>query len=235
MTDFFRFPHTPHLAWLGDGAPRGDKVLSPAEARALLDGEVIVEEKVDGANVGISLDDAGELRAQNRGTYLTRASCHPQFKLLFRWMDERKEALTEALFPDGMLFGEWAYAVHSVRYARLPDWFMGFDVFDRAERVFWSVERRDGLLRAVDAVAVPRLGAGRFDLTGLRGLLRTSRLGDAPAEGLYVRRDEAGRLGARAKLVRPEFTQAIEEHWSRRAMEINGLVSGSGWRASAVG
>jgi hypothetical protein len=44
MTDFFRFPHTPHLAWLGPGVPRDDKVLAPAEAQALLAGEVVVEE-----------------------------------------------------------------------------------------------------------------------------------------------------------------------------------------------
>ena len=52
MTDFFRFPHTPHLAWLGQGAPRDDKVLTPAEARALLTDAVVVEEKLDGANLG---------------------------------------------------------------------------------------------------------------------------------------------------------------------------------------
>jgi len=33
---FFRFPHTPHVAWLGQGQPRGDKVLSTAEAQSLL-------------------------------------------------------------------------------------------------------------------------------------------------------------------------------------------------------
>ncbi|HMM73809.1 MAG TPA: RNA ligase family protein, partial [Rhodocyclaceae bacterium] len=67
MTDFFRFPHTPHLAWLGPDAPRDDKVLAPAEARALLSGEVVVEEKLDGANLGLSLAPDGSLRAQNRG------------------------------------------------------------------------------------------------------------------------------------------------------------------------
>ena len=34
--DFFRFPHTPHLAWLGEGSPRDDKVLSPNEVTGLL-------------------------------------------------------------------------------------------------------------------------------------------------------------------------------------------------------
>ncbi|MFX8075086.1 RNA ligase family protein, partial [Acinetobacter baumannii] len=70
MTDFFRFPHTPHVAWLGAGQPRDDKVLSPPEVAALLSGEVIVEEKVDGANLGLSLGEGGTLRAQNRGQYL---------------------------------------------------------------------------------------------------------------------------------------------------------------------
>ena len=67
---FFRFPHTPHLAWLGNGTPRDDKVLSPFEANALLAGDVVVEEKVDGANLGFSLGAPGQLRAQNRGHFL---------------------------------------------------------------------------------------------------------------------------------------------------------------------
>jgi len=40
---FFRFPHTPHLAWLGRGTPRDDKVLSPADAAGLLAGDVVIE------------------------------------------------------------------------------------------------------------------------------------------------------------------------------------------------
>lgn len=61
---FFRSPHTPHLAWLGEGQPRDDKVLPSEEADALLAGEVVVEEKVDGANVGFSTTEDGELRLQ---------------------------------------------------------------------------------------------------------------------------------------------------------------------------
>ena len=67
---FFRFPHTPHLVWLGQDAPRDDKVFSSAEAQALLASDVVVEEKLDGANLGFSLTSDGGLRAQNRGQYL---------------------------------------------------------------------------------------------------------------------------------------------------------------------
>ena len=225
MTTFFRFPHTPHIAWLGKEQPRDDKVLAPAEAEALLRGPVTVEEKVDGANVGISIDENGDLRAQNRGAYLTRESGHLQFKPLFRWLDERRTDLESALFSDLMLFGEWCHAVHSVAYDRLPDWFLAFDIYDRAIGRFWSVPRRDELVRQLGLALIPRVAGGRFDLAGLQRLFGKSRLADAPAEGLYIRADEGDVLVARAKLVRAEFTQSIEEHWSKRAMRTNSLAA----------
>src|SRR5882724_755190 len=105
MIDFFRFPHTPHLAWLGKGQPRDDKVLAPNDVQEILAHEVLVEEKVDGANVGFSVDDNGTLRAQNRGTYISRARCHAQFKPLFRWLQPRERQLIEALSAKLILFG----------------------------------------------------------------------------------------------------------------------------------
>src|SRR5688572_13433341 len=116
MTEFFRFPHTPHLAWLGPGAPREDKVLNPKEVDTLLAADVLVEEKVDGANLGLSADERGELRGQNRGSYLDLESPSGQWKPLKRWLSTRRHALAEALAPDLILFGEWCYALHSVRY-----------------------------------------------------------------------------------------------------------------------
>ena len=68
--DFFKFPSTPHLAVLGNVDVRGDKVMSESERTAFLQHQLIVEEKVDGANLGISLDRQGNIRAQNRGAYL---------------------------------------------------------------------------------------------------------------------------------------------------------------------
>ena len=44
--------------------------MSADEGAQLLAGEVAVEEKLDGANLGFSLAPDGVLRAQNRGQYL---------------------------------------------------------------------------------------------------------------------------------------------------------------------
>jgi hypothetical protein len=225
MTAFFRFPRTPHIAWLGEGKPRDDKVLAPHEVQELLAHDLVVEEKADGANLGFSVDEHGALRAQNRGKYLPLDDGDGQWKPLKRWLGPRRDDLTDALFPDLMLFGEWCYAVHSLRYTRLPDWFLAFDVYDHAEGKFWSAERRNGLASKLGLAVVPALASGRFDLVGLRALLGGSQLTDGPAEGLCVRRDAGDHLVARAKLVRREFVQAIDEHWSKRPLETNALAA----------
>lgn len=224
--EFFRFPHTPHLAWLGEGTPRDDKVLAPGEADDLLSGEVVVEEKVDGANLGISVGEDGVMRVQNRGTYLTRDNAHPQFRQLFDWLEVRRIELEDALFPSLILFGEWCVAVHSVRYSRLPDWFLAFDVYDREAGRFWSTRRRNELVDRLRLARVPEVARGRFDLDGLLSLMGRSRFTDEPSEGLYIRRESADWLEGRAKLVRAAFTQAIGEHWSKRVMERNALEEG---------
>lgn len=225
MSDFYRFPRTPHIAWLAKGEPRGDKVLDANEAEELLSNDLVVEEKVDGANLGFSIDENGMLRAQNRGAYVFQDHCHPQFKPLFRWLEPRQHRLADALFPDLMLFGEWCYAVHSIHYERLPDYFIAFDVFDRSKNEFWSSRRRDALAAELGLFTVPRLGEGKFDKAGLLALLGQSRLTDGPAEGLYVRREDEERLITRAKLVRAEFVQTIDVHWSKKAMRLNRVIT----------
>lgn len=220
---FYRFPHTPHLAWLGTGSPRDDKVMSAKEAATFLQSEIVVEEKIDGANIGFSIDDDGTLRVQNRGSYIDPLHCSPQFLALFRWLEPWEDLLYEALFPKLMLFGEWCYVVHSVRYTALPDWFLAFDVFDPVEGAFWNVTRRDELIRSIGLYSVPLLARGRFGLEELQSLMQQSRYSESPCEGLYLRR-EGPELTGRAKLVRKQFTQAIGKHWSRGEMKRNSLM-----------
>jgi ATP-dependent RNA circularization protein (DNA/RNA ligase family) len=220
----FRFPRTPHLAWLAHGKPRDDKVLTSEQANFFLAHDITVEEKIDGANLGFFIDADGELCAQNRGTILSPGLCAPQFKTLFRWLNPRKESLHEALYPDLMLFGEWCYAVHNVRYNRLPDWFLSFDVYDRKRNEFWSVLRRDALVQKLHIEAVPKLASGKFTIAQLKAMRAQSKISDFPAEGLYLRRDEDGRLVERAKLVWESFTQSITTHWSRKRLVVNSLA-----------
>jgi ATP-dependent RNA circularization protein (DNA/RNA ligase family) len=220
--DFFKFPSTPHLVVLGGTVVRNDKVMSEQERDEFLRHELVVEEKIDGANLGISFDSSGNLRAQNRGAYL-HAPFSGQWKKLADWITPKRDLLFDTLADQLILFGEWCYAEHSIPYDQLPDWFLGFDVFDKNHREFLSYQRRSVLLRKVGIATVPILARGRFSLDELKRLLTKSRLGEKPAEGLYLRFDEGSWLGGRAKLVRPEFIQTVEIHWSRKGIKPNRL------------
>lgn len=219
---FFKFPRTPHLVWPLPSPPKDDRVLSVAQSSDFLAREVIVEEKVDGANIGLSLDEFGSVRAQNRGSWIERGS-HPQFAPLWPWIADRSAGLSRVLKPDRILFGEWCFAVHSVRYDRLPDWFLAFDVYDCLTGRFWSAKRRDQSLSELRICTVPRLFAGRTSLSKLQEILRSepSRLSSEALEGLYLRCEDGQWLEGRAKMVRPEFLRAIDEHWSSRPLLRN--------------
>jgi len=222
IDDFFKFPSTLHLALLGSVEVREDKVLSKAERNKFLLHQLIIEEKVDGANLGISFDASGNIRAQNRGSYLHLPDAG-QWKKLSDWLALRTDILFEQLSDRYILFGEWCYAQHSVIYDQLPDWFLGFDVYDKDTQRFFSCARRDEVFRSMAVVPVPKLKCGYFMLSELRDLLSLSHLGKRPAEGIYLRHDQGDWLIERAKLVRPAFIQSVEEHWSCSGIKANQL------------
>ena len=220
MEDFFKFPSTPHLITMPGVDVRGDKVLTPAECEEFLGHELTIEEKVDGANLGISFDSDSGIRAQNRGGYLHLPESG-QWRKLDEWLRPRADTLFEFLSDRYILFGEWCYARHSIHYERLPDWFLGFDVYDRERRCFSPSKRRDHLFEGMGICGVPHMTRGRFSRREIEGLLPESRLTDGPAEGIYLRIEGDERLEQRAKVVRSNFIQGMERHWSHGGLKTN--------------
>ena len=203
-------------------------MLSPHEVGLLLAGEVVVEEKLDGANLGLSLESDGNLRAQNRGQYLAIPHAG-QFARLPAWLAQHGNELAAALTPSLILFGEWCAARHSLDYSALPDWFLLFDVYDRSSGKFWSTRRRNAMAANTGLAVVPELSHTKVTLAELKALLTTqpSRYRVGPIEGIVIRRESADWCDARAKLVRADFTQAIGSHWRKRSIEWNQLSAGN--------
>lgn len=224
MDSFMKFPSTPHLALLGGVTVRDDKVLTPIERDRFLAHDVIVEEKVDGANLGIAFDSTGAIRTQNRGSLLQEPMTG-QWKKLPGWLAFHSDRLFDVLTDRYIVFGEWCYAKHSIPYDRLPDWFVGFDVYDSQANRFFGRHKRDVFLASLEVPVVPCLTSGRFSLEDITSLLGYSHFGDSAAEGIYLRYDDGDWLGQRAKLVHPDFVQAIQEHWSRTPLQVNRLVA----------
>ncbi len=220
---FHKYPRTSHLLWLGEGVPREDKIMSFAQAEQFLSAPVVIEEKVDGANLGLSIGPDGRIRAQSRGDYLTPGRCHAQWNPLWPWLATHKHALAAVLGEKLILYGEWCYARHSIAYHALPDWFLAFDIFEKGETAFWSSGRRNAIAAEAGLWTVPELFRGHMDLAKVPSLIRTSELGAPKMEGIYLRREAEGRVRARAKVVGAEFIQQIEQHWTRHPLVPNEL------------
>ncbi|MEZ6101663.1 MAG: RNA ligase family protein [Pirellulaceae bacterium] len=223
-SEYFKFPSTPHLRMLNGAKFREDKVLTAAEQREFLLHEIFIEEKLDGANLGISFDRYGNVHAQNRGSYVHQQYTG-QWRMLYDWLSSRKNILFEFLGSRYILFGEWCYATHTIFYDRLPDWFLGFDLFDTETRRFVSVLTRQTMFELMEIQSVPIIASGHFTLGQVVVMLKESEFGPEPAEGLYLKCDEKEWLSQRAKLARAGFMQSIEQHWSRKPLFLNQLRS----------
>ena len=122
--DIYKFPRTHHLAILGDNTDsiiRDDKVMSESERYDFLSHELVLEEKVDGANLGISFDREANILCQNRGEYLQYPFMQKALIaailigiicaligsfILLRGMVFLGEAIAHSAFAGGILFSD---------------------------------------------------------------------------------------------------------------------------------
>jgi len=240
MKPIIKYPRTQHL--LGSQLQKGDEDLRIASPTELKGRFLVVEEKLDGANSAISFDDDGAMILQSRGHVLAGGPRERQFDLFKRWANAHRDALWNVIGNQYVVYGEWLYARHTIRYDRLPHYFLEFDVLDRDADGFLSTERRRKLLAKAPFVSVPVLSQGPRD--HLDSLIGPSPFSSTDTmEGLYIKWEEDGFVRGRYKYVRTSFTQAVDEegiHWLERPLEPNLLSSGvdiftdlaESWRSS---
>lgn len=236
MTPMRKYPRTRHL--LGSRLQAGDEDLDAVPMGELEGRHVVVEEKMDGANCGVSFGPDAGLLLQSRGHYLTGGPRERQFDLLKQWTGAMVDRLFDALGGRYVMYGEWLYAKHTVYYDALPHYFMEFDVLDTATGGFLDTVRRKELLGELPVHPVKVLYAGPFP--GEEELLRLIGRShfitpDAPRnfrdeverqgwdveravrqtdlsgtmEGLYLKVEEDGVVKERLKFVRAEFLQTV--------------------------
>ncbi len=236
--EFVKYPRTPHL--FGSKGTDDDKHLSEGESIAFItDESLIVEEKIDGTNVGIHFTTDGKMVLQCRGHLITQGM-HPQYDLFKQWTAGRRGIIEERLKDRNILFGEWVYARHSVHYRQLSHYFFEFDIYDKDEETFLSLEQRLTLLDGTGIETVPVLHQGAIAKEELEELIGPSlfdsvfenpltKRTDNLMEGLYLRTEAAGSVTGRAKFVRPEFVEKVKQstHWQHQAMVPNLLKEGA--------
>lgn len=232
-----KYPRTQHLH--GSNFQRGDHDMNAVPWSEIADKCLVVEEKVDGAQAGISFED-GKLMLQSRGHHLRGGPRERQFDLFKQWAGVHQEVLFSTLSEQYVLFGEWLYAKHTVFYDALPHYFMEFDVYDRHTNTFLSTPERAKLLAPVKLSSVKVLHEGHVaSLGSLADMIATSNFTTShrpehlklaamasgqtldlvlshtdmrpEMEGLYVKWEEDGVVKGRYKFVRETFTNSILE------------------------
>jgi len=227
LKDFLKFPRTRHLCDMGGSIGRDDLVMDKTEVKKFLENDIIIEEKVDGSNLGISLTEDYQLTFQNRSHYVTVQSAE-QWKNLELWMKQHS-GIYNFLSPELILFGEWMYQQHSIHYTKLSDTFLVFDIFNKKESKFLSVDARNEMLEGSGLSSVPLIGRGKYELSDLQTLLsKESAFYEGPLEGVYLRIDGDEFLRERAKIVRSDFLLEDEEgtvvHYSKKKL-VRNIVS----------
>jgi hypothetical protein len=236
--DFTKYPRTPHL--FGSRGTDDDKHFGQQESLDFIaDSSLIVEEKLDGTNVGIHFTSAGRMVLQCRGHEIT-TGMHAQYDLFKQWTMGKRTVLEAMLEDRLLLFGEWLYARHSVHYRRLPHYFFEFDIFDKQGQVFLDLAARLEILKGTGIFTVPVVHRGPATAEKLRGLIGPSQFDsrfenpvtgrtDNLMEGLYLRTEADRCVTGRAKFVRGEFVEKVKqsEHWQHQAIVPNLLAEGA--------
>jgi hypothetical protein len=236
MTVIRKYPRTRHI--LDSRLQPSDEDLSAAGFDDIAGRHLVIEEKVDGANAAISFDAGGHLLLQSRGHYLTGGRRERHFALLKSWVSGIRDDLWPVLGARYIVYGEWLYAKHTIFYDALPNYFLEFDVLDRAADRFLATPERRQLLAGLPIASVPVLHEGRIagppELTALIGpstyksdhwqahlaaavnvpphrpdmVLRQTDPSDL-MEGLYIKVEASGAVIGRFKYVRRDFLTTV--------------------------
>ncbi len=237
MEQIYKYPRTRHLE--GSRKQVGDEDLKNVKFSELKEKFLVLEEKVDGANCGISFGKDKKMYLQSRGHFLNGGYGERQFDLFKLWAGCFEGPLRQLLGDRYIMYGEWLYAKHTVFYDKLPHYFMEFDIFDKVEGRFFSTKRRREILREAPFICSVRvlsqgyyqsveeiqrwIGPSLFISEHPRqSLIRQCQKGGAnpeitmqqtdltgTMEGIYIKVEESDYVIDRLKLVRGSFLNTI--------------------------
>ena len=110
--------------------------------------EIIVQEKLDGSNVGIAKKD-GQLIPLSRAGYKAETSPYEQHSEFSKWVmrDENRKRFSELLKDGERIVGEWLMQAHGTRYNLSHEPFVDFDIMTQHERMPYDdlMKRVEGL------------------------------------------------------------------------------------------
>lgn len=180
--------------------PDGQAAIATVKTRDRHD-MVIVQEKLDGSNVGVARigDDIYPLV---RAGYLATTSPFEQHHMFARWAEKHHSRFLSVLQDGERLVGEWLAQAHGTRYELHHEPFVAFDIMRDAERKIYDVFKS----RIGNIFTLPfeiHVGGACDVEWALNDLGEFGRHGAVePVEGLMYRVERKGKVDFLAKYVR---------------------------------
>lgn len=142
-----------------EGSATSDKDI--VKISSLIDKFVIIEEKIDGTNIGISFDNNADITIHTSA----KITNPKEFTRLYAWTKENINKLWDLINDRYILHGMWTYAKHTIFYNNLCGYFLECDIYDRKTEKWLSTYKRQELISLYGGdiiCSVPILKIGRI-------------------------------------------------------------------------
>lgn len=188
-----------------------------AEADVVFKDRVWVEEKIDGASLGITIhDDHPVIRNRDhilRKGYEKDTPAKKQFASTWNWFYQNEERLKELLsHGTWSVYGEWMVGRHGMAYTSLPDWFIPYDIYDYHHNWFLGPATAHKLFKDHGFTPPPVLIHDQLespqDFEELTH--HQSEWGEGKVEGIYIRVGYEI-VQHRFKMVRADFERGLPQ------------------------
>lgn len=175
--------------------------------------ECFVQEKVDGANMGISWKDGPILRNRShilkKGYIEKNTPAKLQFRPAWNWLHKHEEEIkmiSDLCYSPITIYGEWMFAKHSIYYDKLPDLFLAYDIWSVEDREFLSPDVVSELL---DKTSISYIRPKKMILNSIKEIISLSELEsdyrDGIREGIVIKTSNGRFVDKCFKVVNNQF------------------------------
>lgn len=193
----------------------GDHKLAEGQARILTERPrdrhdlIIVQEKLDGSNVGIG-KLGGVIVPVTRAGWRAETSPYPQHHYFAGWVAQHWIRFNDLLAEGERICGEWLAQAHGTRYLLHHEPFAAFDLFREGKRVLWEELSTRCDRAGITTPTVLHHGGPCSIETAMTRLGGQGHHGAIdPAEGAVWRCERKGEVDFLGKYVRPDKVDGI--------------------------
>lgn len=173
-----------------------------------------VQEKIDGANMGVSwLNDGPVLRNRkhilNKGYSKIKTPAKKQFTSAWNWIHKHESDIKKAekIWESPItIFGEYMWAKHSIEYNKLPDWFIAYDIWSVNDEKFLSPIMVDQILSQTSIKYIKPI---ETTLNSVQDIISLSEMEssyrDGIVEGIVIKTSNGDFLNQSWKVVNSKF------------------------------